>query len=503
MHPIINEYRKKGYITKEAAIRLQEFESITKEASFADTLKKVWGALKEIGSGALTSTAGPLVGTAAGIVTMDYLNNRELKKRDQNIQKKLDDSFEKMFSLLPKLKKYDKEKVNERFSDIARISPTLASTPQVVAKVVQRTMKKGLDEKDMFNLSQIESNATRIKSAPKPKSRWAPMARQTVAPIAQEMAERGMLHAGVTPLSKRRTPQDASDLSQFSRPFGEIIGTNQDILSRVPPEHKLNAMKQLIQDPQSSVERIRSAVKAGVPLPDHIKNLHSGNPKDIKALHSFLVSPEGGALFPEIHASSEETDKYKAEKKAHVLADMHILVKEAGLPQGFWTGLLAAGALGLGTGVAHIAADEISTRKRRREVSDSWNETQKNLKKMTSEGNELANNIDYSNPKTQAIAKNVFNTLVTVAPDLASNPSIATTYVNRLVGAGEIDVQAIKTVSEIQKNMDSVSGYSSPFAKNPLVRGFESGFQASGGEKLIGEVSKSLVSYPKKDNKDK
>ena len=472
MHPIIKEYLDKGHIDKEAAARLVHLESMTKEAGFVDMLKDVWKSMKTIGKETLRTSIGPAAGMAAGAYIAKKMDDSARDDFFYKQKMEMSESFNKMREMLPKLKNADPMQVRARFDEIASISPTVASTPQVAAKILNRTMKKGLNEMDIQNLSQIESNIVNIKSQKVPGSIMAKPSKDFVTSIVTNITNESIDNIIGKPFT-----------TQVNEAMGELVGATKDKV--------VNYLK----DRRMIEKRIKAAHKHGISIPQHILDLDFKAVASDPTIQQFMKSPDGRMIFPEITAWARE--QRQTEKKANALSNIHILVKEAALPEGFWRGLLTAGAIGLGTGAAHFAADSISKSRKKKAVLESWDQPQENLKKMTLEGNQLSLGIDYSNPKTQEAAKNVFNTLVTVAPDLATNPDIATTYVNRLINAGEVDVQAIKTVSEIQKNMDSISGYKSPFSSSPIIKGFETGFQTAGGEKFVHELAKHEVAGKK------
>ena len=511
MHPIIKDYYDKGLINKEAVSRLEDLDNMTKEAGFSETLQSVWKNIRSTGMDVIKSTLGPAIGMGAGAYVTHSLNQKAQEGYQQQQNQMMSDSFEKMFSLVPQLRKHDKDKVKERFNEIARISPTVAKTPTVMAKVVKRTLRSGLNEKDVHGLYQLESNASNVNasrvSAVHPLS--GPLS-DVVSPMVTQIAEHGMLLSGLTPESYEGGPLDVKDFSAPTRDFEELTTANFSRLESTNPPHEELA-RMLTGNPVAMAERLRAAIAAGKDIPPHIRSMTFNNPKDREAFSEWASSPAARPVFKDFIAHgvfadrrAEAAAKAKEaevgqEKKGHVLADMHVLIKQASLeksafkvPPGFWNGLLAASAIGIGTGAATAVADSISARNRKKEILASWDQTQKNLQRMTNEGSQLSLGTDYNDKKVQEAAKNVFNTLVTVAPDLASNAEIATTYVNRVVPSGEVDVQAIKTVSEIQKNMDNVSGYKSPFSKNPLIQGFSTGFNTAGGEKMVGEIAKNL-----------
>lgn len=492
MHPIIEEYLDKGYITKEAAVRLEDFEAMVKEAGFLDSLKtmlpKVWQTFKSVGGTALKHTAGPTIGAATGIGLAHLINAKEYKRQVMRQQEQLNDSFSKMHEAHPELKEADPNLIRDRFHEIANISPTLAGAPSVAGKLVKKTLQAGLDENDVSKLYQIESNAQRV-GIKMPNTITAQIAQTAIEPIARDATDYAMGRLGATP------PSAVGSATDMSSTVGVPTKSFQELVAEGRASHQANP------DPMSNpymrnintfADRVKAAIKEGIPVPQEIKNLNLANANDVKAIGTILGNDVEAlfTLFPELRESTE--------KKASALAAHHVLIKQAKLPEGLVTALLAASAVGLGTGVVHEVGDYMESKRRSKLLKDSWSQTSKRLKELTNKGSRLAAGIDYNDKEIQGKANETFNTLSAVAPDLATNPSVASSYISNVIANEREDFQGIKLVSEIQKNMDAVGGYKSPFSRTPVVKGFESGFQTAGGKEYVGTLAKEL-GKPSKD----
>jgi hypothetical protein len=160
---------------------------------------------------------------------------------------------------------------------------------------------------------------------------------------------------------------------------------------------------------------------------------------------------------------------------------------------GVLKGLMGAAAIGLGVGGAHQVGSYFQTRKMNDKIKDSWEETSGTLRRLSDESSRVVSGVDYSDPETQTKARGAFQTLADVAPVLASNPMLATTFVNTVMqNEGQVGIDTAKTISEIQKNLKAVSEYESPFAGSPAIQGFESGFGMAGGKDFVKNIADAV-----------
>jgi len=466
MHPIINEYLEKGYIDKEAAARLTSFEEMTKESSFGDNLKRIWTKLKDTGGDTLKKSLGPLIGTTAGFYLAQKVDQSAKEEFRKKMQQDMQASYTKMFDAIPALGNKDIRKVRERFNQLSAIAPTVASTPEIAAKVIHRTANKGFNEDDVHKLTQIESNYVNISRRPIPKSPFS-----AIGPAIGDKVVRPLVNAVV----------DASVIPSFDQQV-------RDSAARMSGLSEDEIYNSSMWNSTFITNRIKAAVKAGIDVPDQIKNLKAGSGDMASILDALLRTPIGERLFPDIMAKLRQFDADKT-KTAQALSSIHCLKQgfektAFEIPKSFWTGLMVAAASGLTAGGVDALSRSFARKQRQEKIQQSWDVTQSNLKNMTKSDSQLSRGINYKDPKTQAAAKNVFNTLVTVAPDLAANPEIATSYVNRVVNMGEVDVQAIKTVSDIQKNLDNQA-----IPGHPLMQSAERGV---GTAKTIGEIGRTI-----------
>lgn len=466
-HKIIDQYLSEGRINKDAALRLEEFESMLKTAGAYETFKNVvgtlWGAVATNAPRAVAPVAGLVAG--AGVAHMIDTSIYNTSKLQQ--QKEVWNSYDHMMQTTPKLMKQDPGLVLQRFKEIASISPILASNPAIASKMVTRVLKTGLDEDDMEKLYKIEVAA-------KQSRRLAPMG--VMGRMGNTLGE--MFGRGVAAVTE-------STMNEFiTQPFSKLVAEGRQELQRRGHENN-----PYFRSEHELKRRLESAKADGIHIHDEVYKLDIRNPDHVKALTT-TYGKDYATLFPEVMEYYAKLDNQT--KQASVLADVHVLVKSAALPEGFWKGLLSATAVGLGAGVVNEVGDYLSTQRRAKAIAASWDTASKNLANLTESGHRLSQGIDYTDPTVQQKARDTFNTLVSVAPDLAINPLVAAAYVNKIMNLEEIDFGAVKTVSDIQKNMSSSGAYQSPFANVPGMRGFETGFQLAGGNEYLKALPREL-----------
>jgi hypothetical protein len=125
-------------------------------------------------------------------------------------------------------------------------------------------------------------------------------------------------------------------------------------------------------------------------------------------------------------------------------------------------------------------------------IENSWTETQKKLKQLSEDGTNISLGIDYNDNETKRKAREAYKVLVDVAPTLATNPTVATPFVNRVVqNEGDISPDLLKMLSETQRNINTSRNYRSPFADDPAATGFGRGFSSAGGTEFIKSLAKA------------
>lgn len=137
-----------------------------------------------------------------------------------------------------------------------------------------------------------------------------------------------------------------------------------------------------------------------------------------------------------------------------ILGEIQTLVKEAEVD---WKGVAKSTAKNLGSGAA-LFGGALATAIAADLASDLYHAIKSGLSRSKNFKNMVATNPDLKkhNPKD---VKAIFDTLHHVAPELASNPTIAGSFVkNQLDYAGGIDVQTLQSLSSTEKNVNQARG---------------------------------------------
>lgn len=471
MNPRIEEFLENGYITKEAAERLEDFEGMLKEAGFLDALKST--ILQT------AKTMGPaMVGSAVGMFGADYLTKRHHTKLKQDQKNNLDASVGSILVQNKDLAE-NREKAKDRFHEIAHFAPRIATMPKIVTPIIRRTLNEGLNEKDIRNLVQIEAGMMQTGNLPKPTS--ARYVEQVVGPTITNM--------GTTYNQVMDSPD--GKLNEYSR---EAMPHIMDMLYHkgLLPEDLVGLFA---NSGAASDEDIAKAQRFMENNPDFIMQMAEKH-----NLYDEINNISG--MYKQGSADIDLVD-IPMEKRAEMLADQYTLIKHAGLGSASLAsfkamipslmGLGAAALFGAAGGIVEQGVDLARSKKSNERVKNSWTQTQSKLKKMNAEGNSMASGVDYGDKETMRKAEEAFKVLVDVAPALAQNATIATPFVNRVVQQdGDITPDIIKQLAETQKNITSTRHYRSPFADSPMAQGFGRMFQAAGGGKAVDNVSEAI-----------
>lgn len=469
MNKIAKQLYDQGYIDKDAAQRLDQFDGFLKEAGVLDLLKTtLLDTAKKIGPQA--------VGTTLGVLGASYLTNRAEKERKENELAELKASFGTMRTKDPTISK-NIDQAEKRFNEIAHFSPTFAKMPDLATPLVKRTMKSGLSEKDVRNLVQIEAGKRQVDASSVREPASARLVRTIGGPAVQSMGE-GLVE-------------------QFNRP-------------------EVKAQLTLKPASQESVIPLFNMFKSRGLLPSEISHLDITNPEheeplsqyiskhpkfmvDLAAKHNLVkewnqivdqASQGMGKM-----GSTDIVSSLSLEKRAEILADQYLLTKVAAPSKGLYNALMGLGAatlFGASSALIEEGVDYARTQKLNEKLKSSWKDTQGRLKKLSEEGIGLSAGIDYNDKENIRKAEDAFKVLTDVAPSLASNSAVAAPFVNRIVqNDGDIPADAIKMLSETQRNINTSRQYRSPFAESPLAQGFGRGFESAGGREFIKSVAKA------------
>lgn len=475
MNNIIKGLLEQGHIDKEAAARLEEFEALTKEAGFKDKAKMALESLKQYGRVALMS---PM---AAGAMTMGgsaYLMNRAEKAEIKREKEFIQASFLNLLEQNPHLK--GNIKAEERFQQIAQYSPIVASAPLVAEKIISRTLNDGLNEDDIVKLVTIESGTQAIGSARHSRAQGS-LAAGMVRQHGQELIGKGQVRlmksmVGPAPASDANINVKMQYVMKGLHFSGAVKSKNNPTeFARFLTTH--DGHKALAELSAKFPHMAGSTKDVAVWVQNYADNARKTNNKK-----SWFGFGKQGSV------------------NAELLADQCSLIKQAGWFSNISTkanpgiqALLGATALGTILGGIELGTQYKKTRLTNERINDSWMDVQKRLKKMTDTGSQFAGGIDYNNKATGLEAKRAFQVLSEIAPNLASNPTIATTFVNRSVeNENMIDMDVLKSLAETQKNLMMAGEDRSSFVGGPVAKAFGSGFGGIGGASFAKDLVKTL-----------
>lgn len=484
MHPIIQEYLDAGYIDKTAAARLMRFEEdLIKEAGFWDkvvtlaknTFKSSLPTIKEKAPVMGLTLAGGL--GVAGI--SNYLKNRERKQHFEAENANVVNSYHNMMSTMPELAR-KVPMATERFNEIASISPTLASNPIVAGKLVKKTLTKGLSENEMSTLYQIESNARSIKTFTPPVSGVRKTFDDVVTPVITNTLKNVGEGIGKS-WAEQKSPEELQEAGN------KLLAERRDELETYMIKDIMSGIRKgYTLPPGKNSDLVESAVKIGPYSGERLLRVYLKSngiaPQQALSYMAETGINKGASILGLQYALLEKVASQN--KLSSALGPLMKGVLGAGL----------AGVAGLGFGVVNELAEKKQTDILNRRIEASWSNVTKRLKELTDENSTLVRGIDYSDKDTQKKAKEAFNMLVSVAPSLAAEPVIASSFVNTAVlNDGDVDPNTLKVITDTQKNIRANEEYRSPFSASPLVRGFESGFNMGGGREFVGAIAKNVA----------
>lgn len=235
-------------------------------------------------------------------------------------------------------------------------------------------------------------------------------------------------------------------------------------------------------------------------------SLHSGFTRDdIQRLAQLQATYEKGPLSASNTADQVQKalSKKASENTGRLAATIVSILAEAGLgdmnktaslpwkkstfekatnvaKQVLTTGAIVSGfgaLVGLGAGAVNQAADIVKRKKKEQKLRDSFFEA---MKRSDPNREPLHANRDK--------ALQAFQTLTHFSPNVAADPEAARAFMNHLV-SNDLGVQAdaIKTLSEIEKNLKVTKG------PNPFFEGLHAGTQAVGMQGALSDVTKGVL----------
>lgn len=257
-------------------------------------------------------------------------------------------------------------------------------------------------------------------------------------------------------------------------------------------EEMIPLLKQIIaRDNPSSKPNVSEEPDLNTDMPDY----KTTTPGFLDKIKSFFGGSEKKSSF---NLSDESKMRILADQ--FVATDLYLQgmeknaflgLEKTPLLQKTLMGLGLAAVFGASRSAAEAGMSYLKTKSMHDKLKKSWNETESNIVKAQNEDDHsITSGIDIKDPKVKNLALKAFNALSEVAPNLASNATMATPFVARVIQqGGDITPDQLKLLSEIQKNMQSSSQYRSPFADSPLAHGFSEGFNFAGGGEFIGQLA--------------
>lgn len=455
---MIKDLLDNNIISQEEAESLGEFEGQIKEASLAMGIKNLAKAIVPHALGAGIAHYG-----------VGKLNERSYRKMREEDLARVQASKNKMFHEDPSLSKV-RSQAEKRLNEIAHFSPTVASMPEVASKIIKRTLSNGLSEMDIKNLVEIEVGNAQSRNLRTPKKGYL---QTTLEGIAGEVS--GAIRSSIDDAPVQLItggfggPEGVVRIFDTLQNRGVFSGRWNDVDTSTPEGRQL--LSDLMdKDPDYIASKIKS----------------EGLERDV------------ASMLKQGSDSTLNFDGIDEVAKVKILADQYSLEKVAKSP-----GLTLGGSLlGLGAaalfGGASSALEQYANHKRSREmnnkISNSWKSTRSALRKMTEDGAAASAGVDFRDNENLRKAEEAFRTLSDVAPSVAANSNLATNFVVRTVqNEGMIDHDVVKSLSEIQKNLNTTKQYRSPFLESPTIQGFSSGFAGAGGSEFLKNVGIAIA----------
>jgi hypothetical protein len=346
---------------------------------------------------------GVALGAAALAGTYGYF---DAKKRYEQHEESLDNSFNTLLSSHKPFSK-DPDSFHQRFSELALISPTVASNPRLAQKIIESRMDKGFDLDDVHRLSAIEFHSGASRKIQEP------------APAAQALA--------------------ASAFGRVAQLAYPMIVT-QRAMSPVGKEVHTVAKK--------------------------VEKLQAARDKDAADFFKGKISPRARQAAEGVHMPKQGSEEAKLlvseECLARMLADRYCMFKTAGIiPTGVKNFLrpgkdqlvnyvkLMALPLAIGGGIQLV--NNLVKQREDARLSQQADSVFNHLKRTN----------DYAKENPE-LAAQAFDTLRSFAPALAAKPIIAKTFVEHVISSdGRIPPDTANMLAQTQQlvsRLNDVSG---------------------------------------------
>jgi hypothetical protein len=355
--------------------------------------------LKQAAAGAaertyLKSLLGPLT-MALGLTAVPAgLSYFAAKKDRERHQQDLENSRVQTFAKNPDFQK-NVEQFNERFSELAMISPVIAKNPNLAGRLIDKKLSSGFSIDDIHKLTAINLNAR--------------------GPAAPDVAARAAAGSGLHTFITTFGPQTLADLKQEKATLDQARATEAAQQAATKESYRSRA-HDILRDEmkkQSSGIRVSDECLGRMLADRHIMMKTAGVWDTIRGGAQALYSGAKGAMKPGAEAVGK-------------------------------TLLYMAPALALGGGVELVR--QVMETKRSKELEDKANSVFASLRK------------DSDKVKSDhALAQEAFDTLKAFAPTLAARPQVVKTFVEQVVDAGRLPYQQVAEIAEAENKARGIA----------------------------------------------
>jgi len=350
-------------------------------------------------------------------------------------------------------KNRDRDQVVRRIGEISSFAPTVSQSQLMTKSILRNTLDRDLRPEDIERILDLEikSNKTIRPYPGTPLSRFlkSPAILEAYKPVIM-----GMAHDYVRATDKF--------LDQKSSPTGQT--TNR-------------------QELEGFAAQLKQYEKKHKGLPEEFTGVDLGTTGGMLAAPNIMK--DNPSLMNRMNKKMEKSMKKESSFKKRIVS------KKPSYWKKFINPLLAATGIGAGFGVVQETAKYKQQVKDNEKIRQSWDSVSDRLLKMK-KGD--VTNRNYKNKDDMNQARTVFKSLASFAPSIAKDPVLGASIVNNiLVQSGNIEPATLKTLVDIQKNINQIQEFKSPFAKNPFAKGFEHGFGLSGGGEMVKEIAKSAT----------
>ena len=349
-------------------------------------------------------------------------------------------------------KNRDRDQVVRRIGEISSFAPTVSQSQLMTKSILRNTLDRDLRPEDIEKILDLEIKSNKA-IRPYPGTPLGRFLKSDTVPNAYE------------PVIKA-TAQD-------------IVTKADEFLGKKSPTGQTTNR----QDLEYLAAQLKQYEKKFKGLPEEFSGVDLGTTGGKLAARDIMR--DNPSLNDRMGKKMKESMKKESSFKKRIVS------KNPSYWKKFINPLLAATGIGAGFGVVQETAKYKQQVKDNEKIRQSWDSVSDRLLKMK-KGD--VTNRNYKNKDDMNQARTVFKSLASFAPSIAKDPVLGASIVNNiLVQSGNIEPATLKTLVDIQKNINQIQEFKSPFAKNPFAKGFEHGFGLSGGGEMVKEIAKSAT----------